>query len=256
MAGTAGPLCASVLVLTSGAGWALVIDGLTFNGSALLMSRLSTVVRPPTAAPRHFFRELSEGFAEVRQRTWVWSSILTFATTNLSMAALFVIGPALLLNHSGGVLKWGSIVAAIAAGEVVGDLLALWLRPRRMMLAARIAELAQVPLLVTVAFVAPMPWLLAGAVLWGMGMTYPDALWYAALQEHLPEQAISRVASYDWMGSLMLRPAGYAAAAFIAAGGGLTETLLGAALLIAVTRVAGMTVPSVRNLRRLEGAAA
>jgi MFS family permease len=182
----------------------------------------------------------------------VWNSILAFAGSNMAVAALFVVGPARLLHDEGGVLEWGMVVAAISMGEVCGDLLALRFRPRRMLLAARVVELAQVPLLVCVALVAPLPWLLGCAVLWGIGITYPDSLWYTALQQHLPEESISRVSSYDFMGSLVLRPVGYSVAAFVASGGALVETLLGAAVLIVVTRGVGMLVPSVRNLRRLE----
>jgi len=252
VAGTVGPLCASLLVLTAGAGWALIIDGLSFAGSAYLMSRLSSARRENSGVERHFFRELAEGFAEVRRRTWVWSSIIAFAASNLAMATLFVVGPTVLLEHKNGILQWGVIVAVIAVGEVIGDVLALRLRPRRMLLTARMVELGQIPLLIALAVVAPMPWLLMGAVLWGIAMTYPDSLWYTALQQHLPEQAISRVASYDWMGSLMLRPVGYAVAAFIAAGDGLVYGLVGAALLVAVTRGVGVLEPATRNLRRLE----
>ena len=247
-----GPLGASLLVLTAGAGWALVIDGLSFIGSAVLLSRLSIGPQQRERVERHFLTELAEGFAEVRQRTWVWNSILAFAASNMAVATLFVVGPARLLHDEGGVFKWGTVVAAISMGEVIGDLLALRFRPKRMLLTARVVELAQVPLLICVALVGSMPWLLTCAVLWGIGITYPDSLWYTALQQHLPEQSISRVSSYDFMGSLVLRPVGYSVAAVVASSGALVETLLGAAVLIVVTRAIGMLVPSVRNLRRLE----
>ena len=44
------------------------------------------------------------------------------------------------------------------------------------------------------------------------GSGFSNALWFTALQERIPRQALSRVSSYDWLGSIAFQPAGFALA--------------------------------------------
>jgi hypothetical protein len=104
------------------------------------------------------------------------------------------------------------------------------------------------PLFVALALGAPVAVLIATAVLAGIATTFPDALWYTALQRNLPPNTLSRVSSYDWMGSLALRPAGYLGAAAIALLVGTTTALTVAAVVLVVTRVAGLLFPGVWSL--------
>jgi MFS family permease len=253
LAGSLGPLVASGLALGVGAGWALVADGLSFLGSAFLLSRLSLLVRRVPVRDR-FLTELRAGATEVRQRSWVWSSILVFAASNLAFAALYVVGPDVLISADGGEVAWGIVIATFSVGQGIGDVLALRVQPQRPLLAARLIELLQAPLLVALALDASLPWLVAGAVLGGIATTYPDTLWYTALQQHLPDEMLSRVSSYDWMGSLVLRPVGYAVAATAAGAFGPETILASVAVLVVVSRLAGAAVPGIRRLRRLEPA--
>ncbi len=250
LSGSVGPLCAAVLVVTAGAGWALIIDGLSFLGSAVLLSRLR-LSRPRVPSPKQgFLPELREGFREVRTRSWVWSSIITYGVCNLASSALLVLGPAvLLLRHSAGVFGWAAIVAAMSVGQVIGNVIALRAAPARPMLLARVVEVAQVPLFVSVALNASLAALVAAAVLCGLGIGLPDAIWLATMQAHLPGRAISRVSSYDWLGTLALRPVGLAGAAAVAGAVGVRSTLLAASVMICLTCVTGALSPGIRSLR-------
>ena len=40
-------------------------------------------------------------------------------------------------------------------------------------------------------------------------MNFASTLWVTVLQANVPEHALSRVSSYDWLGSLVFLPAGY-----------------------------------------------
>jgi hypothetical protein len=225
----------------------MLVDGFTFAASAALLSRVRIPPRQRAEAAPAFLTELRTGFRDVVGRSWVWSSIGAFAVTNLLVAALYVLGPVLLLKN-GDAMRWAVLVAALNVGEVVGNLLALRVRPGRPMFTARIVELSQALVLIAVAVQAPSWVLIVAAVLSGAGFTFPDALWYTALQQHLPEESISRVSSYDWMGSLALRPIAYAGVAAVAAQVGVTRTLvLGAALLV-VSRVLAVAPAGVRQL--------
>ncbi len=50
----------------------------------------------------------------------------------------------------------------------------------------------------------------------GVGFAVFGIWWETALAEHIPAAALSRVSSYDWMGSLILLPAGYVVAGPVA----------------------------------------
>jgi hypothetical protein len=68
------------------------------------------------------------------------------------------------------------------------------------------------------------------------------------MQRHVPEQALSRVSSYDWIGSTALRPLGYAMVGPIAALVGVRTTLVAAAVVIVVLQLAVLTVRELRTL--------
>jgi hypothetical protein len=160
-----------------------------------------------------------------------------------------VLGPTLALARAHGVMTWAAIVGCMSLGQVLGDLWALRFVPSRPLLACRLAELLAVPLLPAVALAAPTPVLLAAAVLFGMSMTFPDALWFTAMQQHLPATVLSRVSSYDWAGSLALRPVGLLGAAGLAGLVGVPAALVTVAALLVATRLAGLLVKDVRSLR-------
>jgi len=76
-----------------------------------------------------------------------------------------------------------------------------------------------------------------------------------ALQRNVPEHALSRISSFDWLGSVALNPFGYALIGPIAASIGTSETLAVAAVLNIAVCLGVVLVPSVRGLRTTEPAA-
>jgi hypothetical protein len=88
-------------------------------------------------------------------------------------------------------------------------------------------------------------------VLAGTGIALFDIWWHTALAERVPPHMLSRVTSYDWMGSLALLPIGYVLAGPLGEALGATEVLaVGSAL--ALTALA-LTFTS-REVRRLAAA--
>lgn len=254
VAGSVGPLVAGGLVLEVGAGWALVFDGLTFVAGAACLARIRVPVPGPSAVAgggSDFRSDLREGFGEVMRRTWVWTSIGAFMLSHLATAFFLVLAPAELLRRGYSPVAWGAVIAVLSVGQLLGDVLALRFTPRRPILASRLVELLSVPVLVGLAVAAPLPFLLAGAFVGGVALTFPDALWYTALQQHLAVDVQSRVSSYDWLGSLALRPVGFLAASALAGWIGAPSTLLLAAVLLVLSRLAGLLSAEVRSLRFL-----
>jgi hypothetical protein len=81
-----------------------------------------------------------------------------------------------------------------------------------------------------------------------------NMLWETTLQQHVPPASLSRVSAYDWFGSLLGDPLGLALAGVAAAAIGMSRTLWIAAAVDLASVVALLAAPSVRNLRRIEGA--
>jgi MFS family permease len=248
----AGPALAGVIVAVVGPGAAFAVDAATFAVScaSLALLRLPAAVRksgrPGLAA------DLRDGWREVTSRSWVWLMILQFSLSSLFLAPYYVLGPFVAQRELGGAAAWGAIGTCGAVGAALGSALALRVSPRRPLFAGclSVALCGLAPALLA----RPFPTAVIGAAAAvGFGAAgFSDALWFTALQERIPADALSRVSSYDWLGSLVLQPAGYAVAAPAAAAIGIAATLLvgGAAQVSICIGVA--STPAVRRLRRKE----
>ncbi len=246
----AGPALSGVLVAAFGAGWVYAIDAITFAASAWFLVRLPVITS--AGERKNFIADLVDGWRELTARTWVWTSILYFAVWNLAIAPFFVLGPVVCERELGGARDWGLILTGGSIGSVVGSIVALRVRPRR--------PLATGYLLVTVAaiqpalLVRPFPALVvaaAAAVSW-ITLDFSVTLWQTALQEHVPREALSRVSAYDWLGSFLFLPAGFALAGPLSDAIGIDPTLWLAAAVLLGSTLAILAVPSVRRLRAAE----
>src|SRR6185503_11821499 len=80
------------------------------------------------------FHELREGWTEFIARTWVWVIVLGFTFYNMAaVAALSVLGPAI-ADNTFGRREWGFILAGEIIGSVLGAVVAMRLRARRLLL--------------------------------------------------------------------------------------------------------------------------
>lgn len=247
-----GPLVAGLIAATIGPGWAFAIDGVSFLVSAgfLLAMRV-----PPLTVPdrRPFVTELAEGWREVISRSWVVACILTFSISNISLGAFQVLGPLIASQSLGGAGAWGIIGAGAAIGGVVGAAVALRWKPARPLVPGfALLLLAQLELLLLIP-PFPAPIVAMGAALTFACIIVSNTFWDTMLQQHIPRERISRVSSYDWMGSLIFLPLALAAVGPLSERIGVTETLVVATLIGLVANSAVLLVPSVRNLRRLKG---
>ena len=84
----------------------------------------------------------------------------------------------------------------------------------------------------------------AGLEVFGIG-------WSTALQEHIPEEVLSRVFSYDALGSFLAIPLGQLLAGPLASYFGAQQVAIGGAILYALLVSATLLSPSVRNLERV-----
>jgi Major Facilitator Superfamily len=207
-----GPAIAGVLVVAASPGAALLIDAGTYAASALLLARVTrvSVDRAPSEGPRRFLRELREGFAAVRSRTWLWAGLLVLSLINMVASAFQVLGPLVAKHHLGGPGAWAAIQAARATGALIGGTALLRLSPRRPLLVGTLAcAFTAVPTML-LAIPARLDVLVVVTLAAGIGPMVFNTLWATTLQQHVPEQVRSRVTAYDWFGALALAPVGLA----------------------------------------------
>ena len=105
-------------------------------------------------------------------------------------------------------------------------------------------------MLVALGLAASLPLVVAAALLGGLGLSIFDVMWHTALQQHVPEDRLSRVYSYDALGSFAIIPVGQAVAGPVAVLIGLTGAFIGAGAVVAGSVGVMLSVPSIRHLHR------
>jgi len=250
-----GPSVAALLVVTVGAGWALAADALTYLVAILFLMRLRLPVREP-AHPEvrsSLVRDLREGWTEFSSRTWLWLIVVAFGFTNaIHSGAWGVLGPLVAkATPAIGERGWGLIVSAEAVGVLVMTLLMLRLSIRYPLRAGMIASgCFAAPMLLLGARPALVPVMVAtfaaglGAEVFGVG-------WNTALHENIPEAVLSRVSSYDMLGSFVAGPFGVLLYGVLAASFAPRSLLVVSFVVYATICLATLLSRSVRNLERL-----
>jgi MFS family permease len=245
-----GAAVGGLLVAATSPGAAIAVDAGTYALAALFLGRMRLPAALRVAGSR-FLGELRDGWREFRSRTWLWVIVVQFAFVNAAwLGAMSVLGPVVADEELGGAAAWGAILACQSAGLVVGGLVLLRLRPRRILLAATLGMLLTVPVLVALAVPLPVVVVAACAFVAGLGIEAVGVLWDTTMQQEIPAEKLSRVYSYDALGSFVLIPIGLAVAGPVADLLGTTETLLLAAGLNLATTLAVLTVRDVRTLHR------
>ena len=260
-----GPVLAGFLVaFAGGPAGAFLFDAATFAISVACLIPLRPRVvadflhgEDPEASTTRFLTSLKEGWSEVRSRPWVTSFLGGMASYHaVVLPAIFVLGPVLASEEMNGARSWALITAGFGLGCVLGDLLLLRWRPR---FALRVASLMLIGASCQAAFIGSGfgQWTVAGLeVLAGIFVTGTFTLWQTSLQEHVPDRALSRVSSYDYLTSTGAIPLGNLTIGFVTAAIGLHEALLAMTVVGVAVALAVASVPAVRNLPRAVASAA
>lgn len=244
-----GPALAGVLLALGSPGAALAADAATFAVSAAcLVGIRAPDVRGAEAGDR-FMAEMRHGWREFSSRTWLWVVVASAAFTNaIYFPVMQVLGPAVARAELGGSSAWALIMTALGAGAMIGGAIALAIRPRRPLLVGETAIGLIVLPVVLLALPASTAVIACGALLAGAVGSVAQILYETVWVQHVPAASLSRVAAYDWFGSLALEPVGLALIGPLAAGIGVSTTLWLAAAAMALCWAAVITTPSVRKL--------
>jgi MFS family permease len=245
-----GAALGGVLVATIGASWALLIDGFTFFGSAVLLA-LMRVSRDQRLAARNFLAELGDGWRAFRSRTWLWAMVAQVSFVNAAQRGPFlVLGPVVAAQHLGGATAWGLILTAQAGGLLLGAVFGLRFRPQRPLFAGTWLIFALALPLLALALTLPTIVVMAAAVASGIAIEAFGVLWDTSLQEQIPPEVLSRVSSYDQLGSFGFIPIALAVAGPLASAFGVSATLFGAAAVVALATAPILLLKDVRAIQR------
>ncbi|WP_422772650.1 MFS transporter [Plantactinospora sp. WMMC1484] len=244
-----GASLAGVLVAGVGPGWGLLVDAATFALAGLAFAGVRVAPLARRAGERaNPFRELREGWTEFVARSWVWVVVLGFLLFNFAYAsAVNVLGPAV-ADETIGRPAWGLVLAVQTGGMVVGALVALRLRVRRLLLVGVLCMFADVPLVVGLAWAPSIAVLVVAAFVAGVAMEQFAVAWETSMQQNIPADRLARVYSYDALGSFLAIPLGQIAIGPVAEEFGYETTLLVAAGIILVAVLGMLADPGVRRL--------
>ncbi|SBT94674.1 Predicted arabinose efflux permease, MFS family [Streptomyces sp. DI166] len=250
-AAVGGAALGGAMVAAVGPGWVLAADAVAFAVAGSLRAFLDVSHVAPRAPGGGLLSDLREGWREFTGRTWLWAVVVQFSLANAVVgAADAVYGPLVARDHLGGAGPWGLALGFFGAGTVAGALLMTRWKPRRLLLAG---TLCVFPLaLPSAALAIPTSAGVLCAVMFLTGVTLEvfGVSWMTALHQEIPEDKLSRVAAYDWFGSVALLPLATALAGPAESAFGRSPALWGCAVLIVVVTAAVLCVPDVRNLRR------
>jgi MFS family permease len=245
-----GPALGGLLVAAIGEGGALLVDAATFGVSVvcLLALRPRVVQR---GDPEPFASDLRGGWREVRARTWVWAFLFGMIVYHvIVLPSIFVLGPVLMRDELDGAASWAIIVTAFGLGSIVADLLLLRWRPRFALRAAAAGLAVASCQAVIIGSGFPILAIAAVEFFAAIGVSAFFTLWETSLQEHIPERSISRVSSYDYVASAGVMPLGAIVAGPVSEALGIHQTLAGMSIIGALSALALLSVPSIRNLPR------
>jgi MFS family permease len=247
-----GPVAGGALVAVS-AGLAFAIDAASFAACLVAVLAMPRRAGRQVVVQTSSVAALKEGLRFVRQRVWLWGTLLSAAISYLVfLGPAEVLLPYLVKNElhaSAGTL--GLVLAAGGVGAVGG---AAFMghrgHPRRdvtvMYMTWTIATLA-----IAGYGIANAAWeLMLVCLVFNALEAAGTIVWATIKQHHVPGSMLGRVSSLDWLISIGLLPLSFALTAPVAAVFGARATLVGAAALGAAVTLGGFFLPGMRAIER------
>jgi len=217
------------------------------------MSGAAVYLAQPEGSP---LRQLVDGWGEFRSRQWLFVCVLQWAVLLMVLqASQGVLGPVVAKAELGGAPGWTAVLAGEALGAIVGVAIAMAWRPERPILVATLLTFAAAAPQLLLGVSAPLWVVVVSAFLTGIAFDLFGVLWMTTMQQEVPAESLSRVASYDALGSLMLGPVGLLLAGPAATLFGVHNALIGTGVVSIATTVFALCFPDVRRLRSRHRAA-
>ena len=244
-----GAAVAGLLIEVFGVAFTLAIDAASFFISGLMIFTFRHLTPRAEHTENTMLDDLLHGWKVFLSFRWIVIIVGAFSFIVMCWAAAEnVLGPLIALEHFNGPKSWSFVISAESAGLIVGSLIAIKIKPkypmRFLMLSSftitfYIWSLAKPQSLLMIAF---------GAFLFGITLDLWGTLWSTALQRKVPRDSLSRVSSFDAMGSMMFRPVGLAIAAPLSTLFGIENFLQILAAITVVAIIVPLLDPQVRNM--------
>jgi MFS family permease len=251
----AGAALGGLVVAAANPGVAIACDAASYGlaAAAIAAMRLPPGLRIEGSTVLH---ELRAGWRDFWSRPWLWAIVLQFGVVNAAQGgAVNVLGPQVANRHLGGAAAWGTILTAETAGLVLCGMLMLRWRPRRMLRVATYSVFSIALILLALAIPLPFPLVVLASFATGFGIEIFGVLWDTAMQQEIPQEMLSRVSSYDALGSFVLIPVGLAIAGPVGEAVGARAAFVGAAVLTVGATLLVLLSRDVRTLERSNPAA-
>jgi len=244
-----GAAAAGLLIDIFGVAFTLAIDAASFFISGLMIFTFRHLTPRAQHTENTMLDDLLHGWKVFLSFRWIVIIVGAFSFIVMCWAAAEnVLGPLIALEHFNGPKSWSFVITAESAGLIVGSIIAIKVKPkyplRFLMLSSftitfYIWSLAKPQSLLMIAF---------GAFLFGITLDLWGTLWNTALQRKVPRDSLSRVSSFDAMGSMMFRPIGLAIAAPLSTLLGIENFLQILAAITVVAIIVPLLDPQVRNM--------
>jgi len=244
-----GAAVAGLLIDVFGVAFTLAIDAASFFISGLMIFTFRHLTPRAQHTENTMLDDLLHGWRVFLSFRWIVIIVGAFSFIVMCWAAAEnILGPLIALEHFNGPKSWSFVITAESAGLIVGSIIAIKVKPkyplRFLMLSSftitfYIWSLAKPQSLLMIAF---------GAFLFGITLDLWGTLWNTALQRKVPRDSLSRVSSFDAMGSMMFRPIGLAIAAPFSTLLGIENFLQILAVITVVAIIVPLLDPQVRNM--------
>jgi hypothetical protein len=252
----AGPALGGLLVALAGPGVVVAADAASYAVSVLALSLLrgpGHVTGGNSPARQSLWRDMAEGWAEFRSRTWLWVVTVQFAFFNLiTWAPWMLLGPVMGRAYLGGAAVWGAIMAAQGAGAIVAGVLILGRRTRRPMVVATIGTFCYALPDIPMALHASAGWVAAAAFSCGAGSALFGSFFGTAMQQQVPPELLARVSSLTLFPAYGVGVIGYAIDGPLAAAFGPAAVFGAGAAYGLLSSAAVLTLRSVRAVSWVE----
>ncbi len=248
-----GAAVGGIIVAGWGSTWALAIDAATFTVGGLLLFSFRKVAPANNKTENSMFDDLVHGWKIFLSYRWIVVGVFGFSFIVLAWAAgENVLGPLIALEEFNGAKSWSLVLTFEGIGLVIGSIIGIKIRlkyPLRFLLLISFS----ISLYMWSMAKPQSIWFIAFcALLWGMTIDLWTTIWSTAMAREVPREALSRVSSFDAMGSMLLRPVGLAIAGPLSMAVGISTTLYGLAIFSALFILGMLALPAMRNMQIAE----
>lgn len=248
-----GAAVGGIIVAGWGSTWALAIDAATFTVGGLLLFSFRKVAPANNKTENSMFDDLVHGWKIFLSYRWIVVGVFGFSFIVLAWAAgENVLGPLIALREFNGAKSWSLVLTFEGIGLVIGSIIGIKIKlkyPLRFLLLISFS----ISLYMWSMAKPQSIWFIAFcALLWGMTIDLWTTIWSTAMAREVPREALSRVSSFDAMGTMLLRPVGLAIAGPLSMAVGISTTLYGLAIFSALFILGMLALPAMRNMQIAE----